>query len=146
MREKIGLRALEAVAIGSTALAFNLTIFLVTTGRAFESNPIAAELVGSIGWTATGVVAVTALVAAFAVLRWVEASEMVEESKYLGTWLTRGAGVFLAGLGVVDVAANVYLLTTVDVTVSGFWFDRYGVSALVVAVASVVALYRTSLE
>lgn len=63
------LRALEAVAITTTAAAFALTALLVSTGSAIESNPAAAGLFDAMGWAATGVLAVGVEAACFAVLR-----------------------------------------------------------------------------
>lgn len=131
------LRQLEAVAIASTAAAFAITVFLITTGRAVEVNPVASGLLGTFGWTSVGIFALAFEAATFAYLERVRKRDDVPHAELVS--LT-GGGV-LATLGLLDVFYNIYLLSLLD-GVGTFHTSRYAPAIAIVLVAGLIAFTR----
>jgi hypothetical protein len=130
------LRALEFISISTTTLAFVLTIGLVTTGRAEEANPVAASLLDTTGWTIVGILALGVIAAVFT---WYQriSDEYPRKAIY-------GASS-VAALGVMDVAANLALISRVSLPES-LYLSKYGPPVLVVLFFAILAWNRGTLS
>jgi len=104
MHRTATIKRLEAIALGSTALAFALTVMLAGSAYAVESNPIARGLLDSVGWLGAGVLALVAEVLIFEGYRRLEAS--APRAALAGAAL-------VASIGVADVLVNVWVFSRV---------------------------------
>jgi hypothetical protein len=105
-------RLLEAVAHLTTAAAFVITILLVTTGVAEEANLVTATLLSSVGWTATGLLALVTMTVTFAFL---------ERQRSAAPRAVVGGAVLLALLGFADLAVNLWILGRVGLPETVLW-------------------------
>lgn len=128
------LRALEAVSIATTTLAFAITVLLVTTGLATELNPVALELLDTGGWAFVGVLAIVLEAGTFAYLQRTQ-HELPRAS------LAGGAAIAL--VGVADLLLNLFLLSRTGIPLLGtFYAAKYIPPVALVLVAGVVAFAR----
>lgn len=131
---RIRVRLAEAVALATTALAFAITVLLVTTGRAAEVNPAAAGLLDAVGWSLTGVLAVT-----------VEAACFVYLGRHRGRFprLALAGGTMIAAVGLADLVLNLWLLSQTGLPAVGeFYVARYAPPVAIVVVAAGFAFVR----
>lgn len=128
------LRRLEVVAHSTTSLAFALTIILVTTGLATELNAVADTLFGTVGWTVTGVVAITVLCGAF----WFYEQHLEEYPR-----LVLSAGALLAVAGLADLGVNLWVLSRAGLPETVYW-EAYGPAIAIVMIAGMLAISRRS--
>lgn len=134
-RERL-LRRLEHASHLTTTAAFLLTILLVTTGYASELNVVAETLFSEAGWAVTGVLALTAITAAF----WYYERHLHDHPRLILT-----AGVVLALAGVLDLGVNLYILTTAGWPETIHW-DAYAPPAAIVALAGLAAITRRKIR
>lgn len=134
MTRSVTLRRLEGIALATTALAFAVTVLLVTTGAASEVNPAAAGLLSALGWSLTGVLAIAVEAACFAVLgRYRERYPRV----------TLAGGGVIAAVGVADLALNAWLLARTGLPAPAeFYGAKYALPVALVGLAAVLAFVR----
>lgn len=133
-RERL-LRRLEQLSHAMTTAAFLVTLVLVTTGYATELNLVAAELLSSAGWAATGLLALGVLTASF----WYFERSLDDAPRVV----LGGAGV-VALLSVADLGVNLWLLAEAGLPETVHW-AAYGTPAALVATAGLVAVGRREL-
>jgi outer membrane protein assembly factor BamB len=126
------LRQLEATALVATVLAFGLTALLVPASAATEANGVAATLLGTIGWTGAGIVAVVGEAALFAGWRRLSARGYPRAAL--------GAGAGIAAVGVADVLVNLVVLSRVGLPETARLGEYGGVTAIVLTAAASVYL------
>jgi len=130
---------LEAVAITSTVAAFILTALLVPTGPATESNAVAKVLLGTLGWTGAGILAIAVEGAIFAGYR------RVHEQGYPRAAVAGGG--LLAVIGVGDLLLNLRLLADLGLpALKAVRWERYGRVIGTVALAGGAVLAQRQLR
>jgi len=158
MTRKQWLRRLEIASIATTAAAFALTVALVTTQSAVESNPAAYALLDAAGWAVAGVIGIGVEVLAFAYLRrHVDQDTRLELVETILRRFSRGheimvdvgrvvlvGGGLLAFVGVADLLLNLALLTTVDFSIAKFHTAKYWFPIAAVLFAGVAAINRAA--
>lgn len=119
----------EALALGSTVLAFALTVLAVTTTAAVETNPGVLALVEAIGWAGAGVAAVLTVAGVFAVYRRVRntAPRVV----------LAGSGL-VAAVGVADLLKSVWVTAMVGLPETVSWISVAGTVGPVAILAGVL--------
>jgi hypothetical protein len=133
---KATIKRLEAVALGSTTVAFALTVMLAGSAYAVESNPFAAELLETLGWVGAGVLALVLEALIF------EGYQRLERGAPRGA---RAGAALVAGIGLADVLANLYVLARVG-TPPALSGRLVGAIALVSCVAVALAKRELVLE
>jgi outer membrane protein assembly factor BamB len=152
-------RRAEIAALGSTAIAFALTVLLAGTGYAVESNGFARGLLESVGWIGAGVLALVGEVAILEGYRRLErgAPLAARVADRLAWAIGRGEPVArllengapraalggawsVAGIGLADVAINLYVLASTGVPAS---VSRRLLGAIaIVMLVALVLLFR----
>jgi len=129
-------RRLELVGLGSTTIAFALTVWLAGSAYAVESNPFARELVATLGWVGAGSLALLLEGAIFEGYRRLERGAPPA---------ARAGAALVAAIGVGDVLVNLWVLSRVGVP-AGLSNRLLGAVAIATLVAVGVASREVLLE
>jgi len=130
--ESMSIKKAETVALGSTTVAFALTVLLAGSGYAVEANPLASGTIETLGWVGASIVALLGEVLIIEGYRRVVAPRRPRIA-LVGSWS-------VASVGVLDVVLNLWILSRVGVPdgVSG----RLLGSIAIVSIAAILLARR----